>query len=330
MAINDQLGKIVETLNLMLPKRMRQESLRYGLDIEDRVQHISTMLDDIAQNGGLGITCHVCASDEYDHITFVPTIEDPDEGVVYLTPSGNTPTNSFNEYFYVDDSWELFGSATIAMEQVNWNETDTTAQTYILNKPSIKAGSGSKSIIEGAATTASGPQSHAEGSSTYALGINSHAEGVGSQASGEASHAEGSNTKASNSEAHAEGLSTLASGYFSHAEGKTSTASGNTSHSEGSFAVASGDSSHAQGYGTVANHAYQYAAGQYNVADVSSAAATQRGNYIEIIGNGTNENSRSNARTLDWSGNEWLAGSLTLGETTLSENTLKALIALLS
>lgn len=316
MAINDQLGKIVETLNLMLPKRMRQESLRYGLDIEDRVQHISTMLDDIAQNGGLGITCHVCASDEYDHTTFVPTIEDPDEGVVYLTPSGNTPTNSFNEYFYVDDSWELFGSATIAMEQVNWNETDTSAQTYIQNKPSIKAGSGSYSIIEGSSTTASGLQSHAEG--------------AGSQASGDASHAEGSNTKATNSQAHAEGLSTLASGYFSHAEGNTSTASGNTSHSEGSFAVASGASSHAQGYGTVANHAYQYAAGQYNVADVSSAAATQRGNYIEIIGNGTNENSRSNARTLDWSGNEWLAGSLTLGETTLSENTLKALIALLS
>lgn len=37
--------------------------------------------------------------------------------------------------------------------------------------------------------------------------------------------------------------------------------------------------------------------------------------YVEIIGNGT-ESVRSNARTLDWSGNEWLAGNLTLGNST--------------
>jgi chitodextrinase len=49
-------------------------------------------------------------------------------------------------------------------------------------------------------------------------------------------------------------------------------------------------------------------------------------NYVEIVGNGTATDARSNARTLDWAGNEWLAGNLTaaggtftLGATALTE-----------
>lgn len=57
--------------------------------------------------------------------------------------------------------------------------------------------------------------------------------------------------------------------------------------------------------------------------------------YAEICGNGTADNARSNARTLDWSGNEALAGSLTLGKGTADETTITAaqlaqLLALLS
>lgn len=49
---------------------------------------------------------------------------------------------------------------------------------------------------------------------------------------------------------------------------------------------------------------------------------------------GAGNNSRSNARTLDWNGNEELAGSITLGkgtedETTITAAQLKALLALL-
>lgn len=35
------------------------------------------------------------------------------------------------------------------------------------------------------------------------------------------------------------------------------------------------------------------------------------GIYAEIIGNGTNDSNRSNARTLTQTGNEWIAGTLT-------------------
>ena len=60
----------------------------------------------------------------------------------------------------------------------------------------------------------------------------------------------------------------------------------------------------------VANHRSQFVFGEYNTPDPSSAADTARGNYVEIVGNGTADNARSNARTLDWNGNERLAGTL--------------------
>lgn len=137
------------------------------------------------------------------------------------------------------------------------------------------------------------------------VGANSVAVGNNSTASGFASHAEGQNTTASGQASHAEGRENAASNSYTHAEGYTTTASGIYSHSEGNH--------------TIANHKSQHVFGEYNVADASTAAATARGNYAEIVGNGSNDANRSNARTLDWSGNETLAGNLTYnGDVSLS------------
>ena len=105
----------------------------------------------------------------------------------------------------------------------------------------------------------------------------------------------------------------MASGEGSHAEGQYSIASGEGSHAEGLRPVASGSYSHAEGNKTVANHLAQHVFGACNVLDSSAAQATAKGTYIEIVGNGKNEYQRSNARTLDWNGNEVLAGKLTVG-----------------
>lgn len=77
--------------------------------------------------------------------------------------------------------------------------------------------------------------------------------------------------------------------------------------------------------------------GEYNIADPSNAIPSNQGTYIEIVGNGTNSSTRSNARTLDWNGNETLAGGLTvgatgitIGNTTITEVQLQALLALLN
>ena len=164
---------------------------------------------------------------------------------------------------------------------------------------------------EGYKTEASATYSHAEGRETEANKPQAHAEGKGTTASGTTSHAEGEDTVASGDVSHAEGYGSTASGIGSHAEGTHATASGVGAHAEGTTTTASGSYSHAEGEETIANHRNQHVFGTLNVADPSSAIADDPGTYVEIVGNGQGV-TRSNARTLDWSGNEVLAGGLTL------------------
>ena len=125
---------------------------------------------------------------------------------------------------------------------------------------------------------------------------------------GAMSLAEGWSVEASGHSSHAEGYFTEASGDMAHAEGEQSVASGGDSHAEGGSSVASGTQSHAQNQATIAASEAQTALGKYNVAD-------NNGTYAVIIGNGTASN-RSNALTVDWSGNAELAGSVKPGNVT--------------
>ena len=98
---------------------------------------------------------------------------------------------------------------------------------------------------------------------------------------------------------------------YAFASGSNTKATEVSSHAEGSGTEASGIYSHAEGLRTVANHEAQHVFGEFNVPDDSETMSDQRGKYVEIVGNGTRSNNRSNARTLDWQGNETLAGDLT-------------------
>lgn len=183
----------------------------------------------------------------------------------------------------------------------------------------LNISSGNISYAEGFGTTSSAGQSHTEGFVTTASGDQSHAEGQGTTASGDQSHAEGYRTTASGFDAHAEGQQSVASGFFSHAEGLR--------------AEASGFCSHAHGKRVKANSSCQTVFGVCNVIDTPDSDGN--GTYVEIVGNGTTDNDRSNARTLDWSGNESLAGGITLGmgtadEVTLGAAQLKQLLTLLN
>ena len=138
-----------------------------------------------------------------------------------------------------------------------------------------------------------GKGSSSEGYSTLALGDYSHVEGYNSVAIGKGSHSEGGSSTASSTFAHAEGSMTTASGKYSHAEGfKTQS---------------KGESSHAEGYGTIAN-SRQHVQGKYNIEDTENK-------YTHIVGNGPSDTARSNAHTLDWSGNAWYKGSVYTGGT---------------
>ena len=172
--------------------------------------------------------------------------------------------------------------------------------------------SGEFSHAEGNSTVASNIGDHAEGMNTIASGGQSHAEGTFTTASGDSAHAEGSDTIASDVAAHAEGQQTTASGTNSHAEGAGTVASGSESHAEGSYTTASGTGAHVEGTGTIANHAYQHVFGTWNEADGNSNPAYEKGKYIEIVGNGRSASNRTNARTLDWNGNETIYGDITI------------------
>ena len=140
---------------------------------------------------------------------------------------------------------------------------------------------------------------------------------------GQYATAEGNETTASGDFSHAGGLSTITSGRCSYSEGWANTASGDYSHCEGDHNIAFGNNSHVEGCYTNASGAYQHVFGTYNIIDENDNPA-QKTNYIEIVGNGFRTPPtdlipsiihRSNARVLDWAGNEILAGKLTIGAT---------------
>lgn len=195
---------------------------------------------------------------------------------------------------------------------------------------------------EGYQTAATGGAAHSEGSGTLASGIFSHSEGYNTKASNFCTHAEGSSTTASGAESHAENYSTTASGAASHAEGYGTTASGTNSHAEGFDTIAAGASSHVSGMHNIADsydNWIEWTQGEHCVpgdkrkrtrlvdeqtvvegficktentdsAWVASHWTNQAGrmNYAEIVGNGISYDEKSNARTLDWDGNEEIAG----------------------
>lgn len=80
------------------------------------------------------------------------------------------------------------------------------------------------------------------------------------------------------------------------------------SHAEGRNTTASGIDSHAEGLSTVASADYQHVEGIYNIDDGAN------GDKLHIVGNGTSLK-RSNAHTLDKSGNAWYAGDVYVGST---------------
>ena len=125
---------------------------------------------------------------------------------------------------------------------------------------------------------------------------------------GNYSTAEGYNTMASGNYSHAEGHSTTAGSHSAHAEGHSTTARGSYAHAEGYKTIANGSYSHAEGYNTTTFSNCVHVQGKYNIDDRSNQ-------YSHIVGNGTGDTTRSNAHTLDWSGNAWFSGDVYTGST---------------
>ena len=77
-------------------------------------------------------------------------------------------------------------------------------------------------------------------------------------------------------------------------------------HTEGYKTKAIEVCTHAEGTGTIASVRNQHVQGKYNEID------TER-KFAHIVGNGYDEDERSNAHTVDWNGVGWFAGGLKVG-----------------
>jgi len=203
----------------------------------------------------------------------------------YSYQGGTYPNGQWNFQLIVNNS-ALTSAQMAALNSgitsslVTQIETNTTDIANKMDKAN-PTGTGSLSLNRASNTTI-GANSVALGNNTTASGINSTALGAG----------------------------TTASGFASHAEGNNNYATGDNSHAENASNTASGDYSHVQGHFNNSYRRSQHVFGEYNVADQpSGTTSTDRGTYVEIVGNGTST-FRSNARTLDWDGNEILAGTL--------------------
>lgn len=126
MAINEQLERIIKTLDEMA--NPPAPPTNWGLTIEDRTYTIAEKLQYMQEHGEISgdIPIHICGEGEYDPTTGEPTITDPEENTFYLVPTGSGDNDLFNEWIYIDGSWELFGSGTIDLDDYyTKTETDT-------------------------------------------------------------------------------------------------------------------------------------------------------------------------------------------------------------
>ena len=198
---------------------------------------------------------------------------------------------------------ESIGKATLTHPGGVWMQGEIF-NDYENNKASLYA------HAEGSFTEANDQFAHAEGYSSKATSTAAHAEGRQCEANGMNSHAEGYLSKTFAAYAHAEGGSCEARGEGSHAEGYASKATGQNAHAEGRATQANGAKSHSEGWNTIASEECQHVQGKYNIVDENNSA----GNYAHVVGNGTAATKRSNAHTLDWQGNAWFAGDVTVGK----------------
>ena len=129
---------------------------------------------------------------------------------------------------------------------------------------------------------------------------------------GSYSHAEGQVTIASGSAAHAEGQVTIANGYAAHAEGQGTIASGSVAHAEGQGTIASGENQHVQGKFNIEDTEDKYA---HIVGGGRQWKKIVDGETISII-------EPKNIHTLDWNGNAWFQGNVSIDGTPTNNNDL--------
>ena len=193
-------------------------------------------------------------------------------------------------------------------------ETNATGLSSLASGYDTTA-SGAYSSAFGQSTTASGSHSTAFGNLSTATAFTSFSAGSDSHANGAASIALGSGANAQNDYAVAIGNGATASAESSVALGYNVTASGVYSTAMGINSFANGQGSTAMGSGTIASDYASLAIGYFND---SGSTITSSNTFFDnsktafVIGNGVDNDNRSDALTVLFDGTTTIAGDLSI------------------
>lgn len=233
---------------------------------------------------------------------------------------------TLTETFYPTQTTSMF-TVRFPVQSITAVTVDGTAVGYTSEGMTVTLNTAATDgqVVAITYTTTSAVNSFTFGRRTGNTGANSTAIGD-AEAAGEFSFASGLGSHAVALSSHSEGMGARSQGTAAHAEGQETTASGQASHSEGRNTTATGAYSHAQNERTIAQGMAQTALGAYNVAQGSKTSRASSDHAV-IVGNGTADSARSNAATLDWNGDLWVAGTVTDGDGhVLGADTLSAIV----
>ena len=145
-------------------------------------------------------------------------------------------------------------------------------------------------------------------------GLGGIAEGLGNESSGNTSHAEGTYTVASGNYSHAQGRRTLADGLIMTALGRANVGSGTLPDWVASTSYAVGDKVKVPTSGAGYKGYRCKTANSDSTFDETKWDVLPSYNTVAVaLGNGWDEESRSNALMVDWDGNVRLAGDAYVG-----------------
>lgn len=276
-------------------------------------QNILMNTDGISIRNGV-LPMMVLDNDSLD-FNVVDTTNSTYTNVASFGASGATIGATATAHSVIDADGQRFyaSNGTTQLANIGYGEGASSSGTaiapyYTFGTRASASSIGNYSTAEGIGVTASGYGSHAEGLTTVASNMYAHAEGANTHAEAQKTHAEGNSTYARTECAHAEGTGTYADGLGAHSEGNGTHAEGYASHAENYITYATGYASHAEGWGTQAGGGQSHAQGYYTNAGYDNQTAIgkfndNKSNSAFEIGNGTADNARSNAFTVDWAGN---------------------------
>ena len=275
-------------------------------------------------------------------------------GLEQITENGNTGFRLMGSD--PNNFGDIGANSTDLSTQTQASTTRGATGLYSLASGENTTASSYRSTAMGNNTIASNENSTAMGINTNASGNSSTAMGNSTTASGTNSIAMGSNNTASGTSSTAMGRGTVASGSYSTSLGELSTASGSRSLAAGQHAsataansIAIGHAATASGYGSIAlggegNESaglYSTAMGRYtkahsvgeltigsfntNYNPVGGASTWDALDRLFVIGNGTSQNSRSNAFLVLKNGNTTINGQLNINGNILASGALTLL-----